>query len=292
MVAEVHRLSETLKPKHPHLIRLVEVETEIRRKIGDQLSLIDEIRKARIDSLKMEEAVLDRQVETQRAEVIRLRDIQREFQKRSEELGTERRMLEQLSRDLEALSQIQSNDEVITILDEGTASDKPIGPNRSRTIIVGVALGFFSGIGLIFLLHRLDDRIESAEDLERALDEPILGQLPFVSRRDTQEGTISIDHLDANNIFVEKVASRGAVVDHVRGAGRLEAGADGDELGAGGRQSMFTVNFAITLANAGNRVLLIDADLRRGTVASYFGLPSAPGLSEVLEAGSRFGPTC
>ena len=194
--ADIKRYSETLKPRHPFMERLQEAATDIRRRIGDQLALSDDIRKARIASLKQEEAVLDRQVETQRAEVVRLRDISREFVKRSEELATEKRMLEQLSKDLQALAQIQSNDEVITSLDEGAASDKPIGPNRSRTIVMGVVLGLFSGIGLIFLLHRLDDRIESAEDLEKALDEPILGQLPFVSRKDTQDGTISSDHLD------------------------------------------------------------------------------------------------
>jgi capsular exopolysaccharide synthesis family protein len=50
----------------------------------------------------------------------------------------------------------------------------------------------------------------------------------------------------------------------------------------GDGKSTFTVNFAITLANAGNRVLLIDADLRRGSVAEAFELPQEPGLSEVL----------
>jgi len=279
--ADIKRYSETLKPKHPFMERLQETATDIRRRIGDQLSLIDDIRKARIASLKQEEAVLDRQVETQRAEVVRLRDIHREFQKRNDELATEKRMLEQLSKDLQALAQIQSNDEVITILDEGAASDKPIGPNRSRTIVMGVVLGLFSGLGLIFLLHRLDDRIESAEDLEKALDEPILGQLPFVSRKDTQDGTISIDHLDSNNIFVESLRGvRSSIMFGELGGSKQVLMATSSVPGDG--KSTFTVNFAITLANAGNRVLLIDADLRRGTVASYFGLPAAPGLSEVL----------
>jgi capsular exopolysaccharide synthesis family protein len=50
----------------------------------------------------------------------------------------------------------------------------------------------------------------------------------------------------------------------------------------GDGKTTFSVNFAMTLANAGLRVLLIDADLRRGTVSGYFSQKRAPGLTEIL----------
>jgi capsular exopolysaccharide synthesis family protein len=279
--AEIRKQSEVLKPKHPYMERLTELRAEVEQEIGDQLALIDEMRKAQIESLKQEESALDRQVDTQRAEVVRLREISREYQRRTEEFQLQSKLEATLASELQALSQIQSEDEDIKIVEEGSASDRPIGPKRRSMIVSGIAIGFLSGIGLIFLLHRLDDRIDSAEDLEKALDEPILGQLPFVSARDVRDGVVSIDKLETNNIFVEALRGvRSSIMFGELGGTKQVLMATSSVPGDG--KSTFTVNFAITLANAGNRVLLIDADLRRGTVASYFGVPSSPGLSEVL----------
>lgn len=279
--AELRKQSEFLKPKHPYMERLAETRADVEREIGDQLALIEEMRKDQIESLKQEEGVLDRQVETQRAEVVRLRDINREYQRRSDDFAGQAKLLATLSSELQALTQIQSEDEDIKILEEGSASDKPIGPKRRSMIVSGVALGLLLGVGLIFLLHRLDDRIDSAEDLEKALDEPILGQLPFVARREAKEGLVSIDKLETNNIFVEALRGvRSSIMFGDLGGEKQVLMATSSVPGDG--KSTFTVNFAITLANAGNRVLLIDADLRRGTVAGYFGVPSSPGLSEIL----------
>ena len=263
------------------MIELQKRITETERQIGDQLALIDEIRKARIVSFKQEETVLDRQIEAQRAEVVRLRDVNREYVRRTQVVDTARRNVEQLSRDLQALSQIESADEVFRILEEGVGSDKPVGPNRVRIIAMGIAIGLAFGIGLTFLLHKLDDRVESAEELEKSLEEPILGQIPMVSRRDNKDGMISVDKLNPNNIFVEAFRGvRSSVMFGDLGGAKQVLMVTSSVPGDG--KSTFTVNFAITLAKAGNRVLLIDADLRRGTVAQFFGLPQEPGLSDVL----------
>lgn len=280
--AEMVRQGEFLKPLHPYIIRLDQGRVETERQIREQLAIIEEMRKARIASLKQEEAVLDRQIEAKRGEVEKLKDVARQFQKLGEEYSSEKALLNQFSRELQALSQIQASDEVITILEEGAASDKPIGPNRGRIIITGIAIGLLSGIGLIFLLHRLDDRIDSAEELEKALEEPILGQIPLVSRRDIPaSGFVSVDDLEPNNIFVESFRGvRSSVMFGDLGGAKQVLMATSSVPGDG--KSTFTVNFAITLAKAGNRVLLIDADLRRGSVAEAFGLASHPGLSEVL----------
>ncbi len=279
--AEILKRKGTLREKHPYMVRLGESFTNLTRQISDQLVMVTEMRTAQIESLKLEESVLDRQIDSQRTEVTLLRDVNREFVRLSEEYNAQRATLNGLAKELQALSQIQSNDEVITVLEEGAGRDTPVGPQRGRMIITGVALGLLSGFGLIFLLHKLDDRIDSAEDLEKALDEPILGQLPFVSARDIRDGMVTIDRLETNNIFVEALRGvRSSIMFGELGGAKQVLMATSSVPGDG--KSTFTVNFAITLANAGNRVLLIDADLRRGTVAGYFGLPSSPGLSDVL----------
>ncbi|MGE3313264.1 MAG: polysaccharide biosynthesis tyrosine autokinase, partial [Limisphaerales bacterium] len=279
--AELERQAPILKPLHPHMVNLARVREDLQREMREQLALIDEIRRAQIASMKLEESVLDEQIKREVDNVFRLREISREFARLSENYAGHKRQLDELNRDLLALSKLQSSDEDFTILEEGVGPAAPIGPNRARTVIIGVAAGLLVGLALIFLLHKLDDRVESAEDLEKALEEPILGQIPIVSRRDAKDGVISVDRLSPNNIFVEAFRGvRSSVMFGDLGGPKQVMMATSSVPGDG--KTTFTVNFAITLAKAGNRVLLVDADLRRGTVADYFNLASEPGLSDVL----------
>ncbi len=281
--AEKGRQSEFLKPAHPWMVKVTEAINDNERQIGEQLAMIEEQRQARIASLKKESAVLDQQIDAQRREVERLGAISRQYQTLQEDFNSKRALLNQLSRDLQALYQIPSDDEKLTVLEEGSASsDRPIAPVRSRMIIMGIAVGLVAGIGLIFLLHRLDDRIDSAEDLEKALDEPILGQIPLVGRKEMHgQAFATVDELESNNIFVEAFRGvRSSVMFGDLGGPKQVLMATSSVPGDG--KSTFTINFAITLAKAGNRVLLIDADLRRGSIADVFGVPAEPGLSEVL----------
>jgi len=285
--AEVARQAPLLKPQHPYMQNLSRGITEVQREIREQLALIDEMRRAQIASYKLEETVLDSQIQEEMSNVERLRGISREFARLSETYAGHKLQLDQLNRDLMALSKLQSNDEDFTILEEGVGPSAPIGPNRARTVILGVTIGFALGLGLIFLLHKLDDRVESAEDLEKALEEPILGQIPMVSRKDAKDGVICVDRLKPNNIFVEAFRGvRSSVMFGELGGAKQVMMATSSVPGDG--KTTFTVNFAITLAKAGNRVLLVDADLRRGTVSDYFDLPSQPGLSDVLNGQEKW----
>lgn len=279
--AELDRQAALLKPLHPHMVRLTRSKADVEREMREQLAMIDEVRRAQIASMKLEESVLEAQIEREKSNVVSLREISREFARLSENFTGHKKQLDELNRDLLALSKLESNDEDFTILEEGIGPSAPIGPNRLRTVVAGVVLGLLGGLGLVFLLHKLDDRLESAEELEKALDEPILGQIPIVSRRDAKDGVISVDRLAADNIFVESFRGvRSSVMFGDLGSAKQVMMATSSVPGDG--KTTFTVNFAITLAKAGNRVLLVDADLRRGTVADYFGLPQTPGLSDVL----------
>lgn len=285
--AEMDRQKPLLKPLHPYMVNLARTKDEVQREMREQLALIDEIRRAQISSMKLEETVLDEQIKREMTNVVRLREISREYSRLSENFVGHKRQLDELNRDLQALSKLQSSDEDFTILEEGVGPSGPIGPNRTRTVVLGVAVGLLAGLGLIFLLHKLDDRVESAEDLEKALEEPILGQIPIVSRRDAKDGVISVDRLSPNNIFVEAFRGvRSSVMFGDLGGEKQVMMATSSVPGDG--KTTFTVNFAITLAKAGNRVLLVDADLRRGTVADYFNLPPEPGLSDVLSGSEKW----
>jgi capsular exopolysaccharide synthesis family protein len=137
------------------------------------------------------------------------------------------------------------------------------------------------GMGIIFALHRLVDRLELAEDVEEELEEPVLGQIPQLDAKALEGGCVLITKLDQHNMFAESIRGvRSAVLFGSNGKPKRVMLVSSAVPGDG--KTTFTVNFAATLANAGQKVLLVDADLRRGNVHNYFGLPRDNGLTEVL----------
>jgi capsular exopolysaccharide synthesis family protein len=145
-----------------------------------------------------------------------------------------------------------------------------------------VAAGFLLGLALIYFLNRLDDRLELAEDIESELDQPILGQIPHVDTKGLKESYLLVSKMHRHNMFSEAVRGvRSAIMLSVY-QGRKQALLVSSAVPGDGKTT-FTVNFAATLAIAGNRVLLIDADLRRGNIHNYFKLDRSPGFSEILE---------
>ena len=195
---------------------------------------------------------------------------------------TEKRLLDDLNRELQALSQIQPSDELITALEEGGGSPTAVAPNRPRIIVIGCLAGLLAGLGIIFILHRLDDRIDSAEALERRSRNRSSARSRSVARRELKDGMLSIEHMQADNVFAEAFRGvRSSVMFGDLGGAKQVIVVTSSVPGDG--KTTFTVNFAETLAKAGNRVLLVDADMRRGSVAGYFGLNNEPGLSDVLQ---------
>lgn len=69
----------------------------------------------------------------------------------------------------------------IQVLEEPTFPEKPVSPNKKMNIVIGLLLGMMLGVGLAFLLEFLDNSFKSKEQLERVVDVPVLGAIPFIS---------------------------------------------------------------------------------------------------------------
>lgn len=281
--AEIERHRPFLRDQHPFMVRVRRYIADAERELQEQLKLIEEMRQARVSSMKLEERFLEEQITSQREEVVRLRGVAREYARLREELDKEAALYADLSKKLSALTQMQPDDELIQILEEGVGSNKPFAPNRPMIIGLGSLGSLVVGLLFVFLLARLDDRVDSAEELEKQLQEPVLGQLPLVAAREIKvaKGLVSVSKMPDDHIFAE--ALRGVRSSVMFAAPELPkqvllvtSSVPGDG------KTTFTVNFAITLARAGHKVLLLDADMRRGTVSDYFGIAAEPGLSDVL----------
>ncbi|HWO88135.1 MAG TPA: polysaccharide biosynthesis tyrosine autokinase [Gemmatimonadales bacterium] len=165
----------------------------------------------------------------------------------------------------------------------------PIGMGNRQKLMIGLLVGIFLGVIAAFFLEYLDQTIKNAADVERALEVPVLGLIPFEPAAAGAQGNgrrkaslplvslVSPDHpsseayrtLRTNVTFVnaEERALQVLVV---------------TSPGPGEGKSTTAANLAITLAQQGTRVLLVDADLRRPLVHRAFSLVQEPGLTDVL----------
>lgn len=157
----------------------------------------------------------------------------------------------------------------------------PIGPTSPRPLlntVLAALVGLMIGVGGVLLADYLDDSPRSPEHLAASLGAPIFASLPRVTRRRGQLPEMVVSpHSDAAEAYrILRTSIRFANVDTPIRSLLVTSSNSGE-----GKTTTAT-NLAVTFAQAGVRVVLIDADLRRPTVHETFGLDNTTGLTSVL----------
>jgi capsular exopolysaccharide synthesis family protein len=279
--SELQMLTNVVKPKHPTYIALRREIEGLEQQIAGQLRIIDERRQALIQTLQKDIQYLAGRIKEQQAKVEDSLRIQNEYDRLKEREDAKRATLNQFQSELMRMDITPSGEASIWPLEEGLGFDKPVRPKRLQILLAGLFLGLGLGVAVVYFLQRLDDRLELAEEIEAELDQPVLGQIPDINRREFKDGYLMITRMDQHSIFAEAIRGvRSAFMFGTQGMNKQVIIVSSAVPGDG--KTTFTVNFAATLANAGNRVLLVDADLRRGNMFNFFNQPREPGLSEIL----------
>jgi capsular exopolysaccharide synthesis family protein len=153
-----------------------------------------------------------------------------------------------------------------------------------KTLIIAAAIGLLIGAGLLVLLDLFDDRPTSITDLLEVFDEPVLSQIPLENprRRGAELDLITLS--DERHAFAEAYRTLRSSLLYMAAQQNRPTGILVTSAVPGDGKSLSAANLAITLAQPGSRVLLIDADLRKGLLHQRFSLPPTPGLNEVLSA--------
>ncbi|MCP3667420.1 MAG: polysaccharide biosynthesis tyrosine autokinase [Gammaproteobacteria bacterium] len=168
------------------------------------------------------------------------------------------------------------------VTDPAVPSVLPIKPKKKLIVVVAAALGLFMGILVAFLLEHLDNTLKRGGDLEERLKLPGLGVLPHLKLNKKKGGTpLRYARENPQSFFTESIRT-------IR-TGILLSGLDDaykvivvTSSVPGEGKSTVATNLAYSLGEL-HKVLMIDADMRRPTVATNWGLDrKAPGLSEFV----------
>lgn len=166
----------------------------------------------------------------------------------------------------------------LTVISPATAPDSPTSPSIPRDIIIGGVLALLAAIGTAIIRDFLDNRIRSPEDIETAFDRPVIGAIP--ADRDAERASM-ITVQRPQSVQAEAYRELRTNLQFMQLAGGMKSFLVTSSLMGEGKTSS-AINLAHVLAQAGERVLLIDADLRRPSVAEYLGLEHTAGLTTVL----------
>jgi capsular exopolysaccharide synthesis family protein len=178
----------------------------------------------------------------------------------------------------------------ITLIDPGRAPAKPKTPNVPVYMALALVGGWALGCCGAFLTDNLDNKVISVEDVEDMFKLSPLGVLPKIElppgQADPTKRILAL--ADPASTYVEALRSiRTALLLTQTDAAPRTILVTSSIAGEG--KSFCSLNLAIILAQSGRRTLIVDTDLRRGTLRQKLGLPYSPGLSDLL-AGQQATP--
>uniref|UniRef100_A4WZY3 UDP-glucose 6-dehydrogenase n=1 Tax=Cereibacter sphaeroides (strain ATCC 17025 / ATH 2.4.3) TaxID=349102 RepID=A4WZY3_CERS5 len=173
----------------------------------------------------------------------------------------------------------------VRIIDHARTEPRPIAPRRGRVLALALLLGALGGAGFVLGRHWLRRGVRGAEEIDR-MGLPVFATVlyaPAVARNHRQKGTLPILALtEPDAVAVEGIRSLRTSLHF----GMLDAQSRSIALTSSAPEagkSFLAVNLAVVAADAGQRVCLVDADLRRGRIRQYFRVGKGePGLSDYL----------
>ncbi len=284
--ADQQDLAQYLKPKHPKMIALSEEIARRERLLDIYRQQTAEQLDSRKSSLGLQITNLEKEVAVWDAKTLEISRKSAEFLKLK---GNSSRIQNLYDRLLATMQTLDVNKEIspesVTIMENATPASADSQSLAQKLGFAGL-LGLGLGLVALFVFDRLDDRMGSFTELQELLDEIVLGQVP----RDTsvtsrgQESLISAN--DTRHAFTEAYRNlRSSLLYMVESGQRPKTLLVTSSIPNEGK-SVTAANLAIVMAGAGAKVLLVDADLRKGVLHKRFGLSCETGLSEVLGRGA------
>jgi capsular exopolysaccharide synthesis family protein len=168
----------------------------------------------------------------------------------------------------------------IQVIDKAEIPGSPVLPRVQRDLLVSAFGGLLLALGLAFGFEYFDSRIKSPEEIKTHLGIPFLGLVPSVDTT-AAGGETPLLMGDVAVTFSESIrALRTAVLfsSTEEGTHAVAVTSTGPSEG----KTVISSSLAITLAQAGQRTLVVDADMRRPRMHEALGRPQEPGLSNVL----------
>jgi capsular exopolysaccharide synthesis family protein len=286
--AEYQENLKIFKPAYPKMLQLQSQINQIQAKIDEEVANVQASIRANFEAAKSQEELLAIRLEEVKEEVSALQNRSIEYNILKREVDTNRQLYDDILQRLKEVgvaSAVEANN--ISIVDRAQKPASPYKPNHRKNILLAMLIGLFGGIALAFLFEHLDDTIKYPEDVERQLGIPVLGVIPIEvkekNRTSTSHGTALafLTQEQPRSAFAEAYRSTRTALQFSTSEGTPRVLLVTSAM-AGEGKSTTALSLAIQFAQAGKKVLIIDADLRNPSLHRGFGIDNNQGLTNYL----------
>jgi capsular exopolysaccharide synthesis family protein len=279
----ISELSKKYGKNHPKMIAVQsEIDSLNDRKLKEIQRVINSLRNEYQVALAKEKTLLQA-LSKQKKESMELNQKSIQYGVLQREAESARHMYELLIKRFKETSLTEDmKTGNVRIVDPAETPKYPIRPRKKLNIFLGIVFGLFMGIVVAFTFEFLDNTLKSPEDIRNYLNVPYLGPVPSfdIDRDDIEnpelitqyspKSTASESYRGIRTSLLFSSADRPPKVILVTSAGPSEG------------KTLTSTNLAITMAQAGSRVVIVDCDMRKPKVHKMFGIGRDKGMSSVL----------
>lgn len=277
------------KSPHPRYLYAREQIEGLRKRIEEEVGRILADLEARLEVKRREKEQLQEMIAGQNDRVRALEEKSSRVEALRQEVESNRRMYNEFTerrKEIESASKLGRTD--VDVVERARPPQDPVRPKTLLNLTLAAVVGILGGVALTFFVEYLDDSLKSPEEVE-ALETPLLGVVPEIA-----EGEEKADRALAclkrpkalpaeafrairTSLTFAQAEGREARIYVVTSAGPMEG------------KSLNAINVAVAMARADQKILLVDADMRKPNLHNLLGLPDGlPGLSGFFAGSASF----
>ncbi len=267
-------IADGLGPKHPRMVALAETIKILQERMDDELIGLRDTLKTELVKLAADRQEAEKTVEEKREEYEKRVLMMPEYEDARHAYNAARDQLNKFETDLNVeKARLTVPRETIVWYEYPKLPVAPSSPNVTINLAVGAVAGILLGIGLALLLEFMDTSVKTMEDVERALQVPVLGiipkNVPILHSAENMGPDAEAYRILRTNIEFNKHGLEEVSLTFVSGT-------------AGEGKTTTMSNLAYICAQGGYATLMIDADLRRSKLHRYYELDNSVGLTSYL----------
>ncbi|MBM3834050.1 MAG: polysaccharide biosynthesis tyrosine autokinase [Verrucomicrobia bacterium] len=260
---------------HPQVRDITSLITNLNAQIEERVDGVILGLEAQARAQKDRVTAFEKQVEDARKKDAEMMEQYRPYFKAKRDVETEQRIYETISLRIlqETVDAALPKQSLVVVIDKAEESKRAVRPNIPLNISLGVIVGLIMGFGLAFFIEYLDTSVKTIDDVERSLQAPVLGVIPQNVGSLIEEGPES-PHAEAYRVLRTNILfSR---KDSMMNSLTVVSG------GAGEGKSTTIFNLATVFAQNGQKVLIVDSDLRRPSLHKLLKVSNSLGLTNFL----------
>ena len=275
----VSELAEKYGEKHPQIIKSNSQLESVKRNINLEARKMLSAAKAEYEVALSRETTIRRAMEGQKQEVLSMTRKAIDFNVIAGESGSNKQFYELLLKKFQEASLSGGmNVSNIQIIDTAVVSKVPIKPKRAKNLLLALLVGMMGGISAAFFVEYMDDTIKTAEDVDKAFQLPLLDVVPLT---DDKSGPLFVLSEPKSAIAEAYRTIRTGVMLSSLDQDPLKVLLITSAIPNEGKSTTAT-NLAIAMAQMGERVLLIDVDMRRHNLHEFFNDDNVIGISDLI----------